>query len=112
MCIIINFNAVGCKNLQCPIGSVCKTCDVTGLPYCEHSCTIDNGGCSKDALCTEMDAPSCNGECCSRVHTNCKLHNIQLSIATYDAAEVLLNNMYICNSKMDSYLVRKFILQD
>jgi len=48
-------------------------CNETHLPYCEYSCTIDNGGCDQNEQCTEVDVPTCNdGECCSPVNTTCQ----------------------------------------
>ena len=58
---------------NCPPGSRCKVCNETGLPYCEYSCTVDNGGCNKGVKCIEEDIISCNaGECCSPVRINCE----------------------------------------
>ena len=64
---------VACLSNKCPPGSHCKVCNETHLPYCEYSCTIDNGGCDQNEQCTEVDVPTCNdGECCSPVNTTCQ----------------------------------------
>ena len=61
-----------CLNYQCPIGSECKVCDTTGLPYCEYSCAIDNGGCRAEALCTEVPIRSPDPQECILTEINCK----------------------------------------
>ena len=45
--MLLHTAIIDCLNSECPIGSECRVCDTTGLPYCEYSCTIDNGGCGQ-----------------------------------------------------------------
>ena len=67
------FISIVCSVYNCPPGSECNVCNETGLPYCEYSCAIDNGGCGEGVNCIEENIPSCNfGECCSPVKINCE----------------------------------------
>ena len=69
LCLI----TVACLNHQCPSGSECKVCNDTGLPYCEYSCAVDNGGCDEGRRCVEVDVPSCGADqCCSHVNITCQ----------------------------------------
>ena len=45
----------------------------TGLPYCELSCSVDNGGCGEGKHCTVVPTSLCDttGECCSSVNVTC-----------------------------------------
>ena len=48
-------------------------CNDTGLPYCEYSCAVDNGGCDEGRRCVEVDVPSCGADqCCSHVNITCQ----------------------------------------
>ena len=69
--IVVTQNSfvIACTELQCPNGSICRVCNHTGMPYCEYSCTIDNGGCSQGARCVEQTAECASDECCSPVVT-------------------------------------------
>ena len=73
---------VACSTHKCPNGSQCKVCSKTGLPYCEYSCAVDNGGCGEGRLCTTVDVLSCNdGECCSPIEITCQGNVEQLQHA-------------------------------
>ena len=47
-------------------------CDTTGLPYCEYSCAIHNGGCRAEALCTEEPKSLHDSQECISTEINCK----------------------------------------
>ena len=70
--ILLYTATVDCLNFQCPIGSECRVCHTTGLPYCEYSCAIDNGGCGPAARCTEVVIPSPTAEQCQSTEIKCK----------------------------------------
>ena len=61
-----------CQKYQCPNESKCKICNATGLPYCEYSCTINNGGCGAEALCTEVSISSDDSQECITTGIKCK----------------------------------------
>ena len=67
---------LACLSLQCPTGSTCKLCTETGLrlPYCEYSCSVNNGGCGEESQCSEVaTTSSCSpGECCPSVNITCQ----------------------------------------
>ena len=44
---------LACLTQQCPTGSQRKVCNDTGLPYCEYSCVVDNGGCDEGSQCVD-----------------------------------------------------------
>ena len=72
MCIC-KLTGSDCSTHECPNGSQCKLCSETGLPCCEYSCAVDNGGCGEGRLCTTVDVPSCNdGEGCSPDNITCE----------------------------------------
>ena len=56
---------VACLSHQCPTGSECKVCNATGLPYCEYSCTVDNGGCAEGSRCSLSQVMCPPDQCCS-----------------------------------------------
>ena len=70
--MLLHTAIIDCLNSECPIGSECRVCDTTGLPYCEYSCTIDNGGCGPAARCTEVAIPSHSAEDCQSTEIKCK----------------------------------------
>ena len=48
-------------------------CNTTGLPYCEYSCAIDNGGCGEGRRCAEVNVSTCDSDqCCSTVNITCQ----------------------------------------
>ena len=43
----------------------------TGQPYCEYSCSYENGGCAEGRQCVEIDVPCNSGECYSPTNVTC-----------------------------------------
>ena len=75
---------VACLNHHCPSGSECKVCNATGQPYCEYSCSIDNGGCGEGRWCAEVDVPTYNSDqCCSSVNITCQGKLLSKHLHTY-----------------------------
>ena len=56
---------VACLSYQCPTGSQCRMCNTTGLPYCEYSCDVDNGGCAEGLQCSQSQVTCAPNQCCS-----------------------------------------------
>ena len=51
------------KSEECPIGTRCKIYEPTGEAFCEPSCSIENGGCDSDEVCTLQDVVCVRSPC-------------------------------------------------
>ena len=71
--LILKFPFIAaCTGFACPNGSICRECAKTGMPYCEYSCSINNGGCLEGTTCRETPIMCPPGQCCSSVNVTCE----------------------------------------
>ena len=70
--MISALTTIACLRLVTPPGSLCEVCE-DGHTKFVYSCDHDNGGCSDEEECMEVDNPSCNSDdkCCSPVNITC-----------------------------------------